>query len=97
MWSDKTTDEDIPLDDDRDGNRSAELEGEESLLLEPDDDDDMIDDIAWSGGRLDYDQVPEDEADLDYWTLTSDVLIVHHRRDSSTRPMIMLYLYHWST
>ena len=80
MWSNEATDEDIPLDEDREGNRGTEVKDDESLILEPDDDDDMIDDVVWSGGRVDYDQVPEDEAGTDYWTLNSDVLVVHHRK-----------------
>ena len=70
-WKDDVTDEDIQErlnDDDEPKNFN--------------DDDDTFDEVAnLLGGRVNVNEVPQEYSDpIDYWTLTTDVLIIHHLR-----------------
>ena len=76
-WSDEIIDDALG-DNDADDGRDAELQDNEEVAQEPVEPDDLQDDVAPLGGRIDADKVPEDESYRDYWTLNSDLLIIHH-------------------
>ena len=76
-WSDEIIDDALG-DNDTDDGQNVELQDNEEVAQEPMEADDLQDDVAPLGGRIDADKVPEGENYRGLWTLNSDVLIIYH-------------------